>query len=180
MSSIDDFIEEITMMVVKKFEKDFDSTANYSTKIMKKEAINMYNSLITQFYKYHTKSYIRHWEFRPGTEQGQNLYHGLHVEDHHSGNINSFKIKIDGSDVEGGYEYHSTDEVMDFVANGIRFTADSANASMIWRGSYNSTYFNVHNVTLKQAFQKFFQEYDDIYREIFLERWYSLGWGGIK
>lgn len=178
--AIDKLIDEKINALLEKFDKDFVSTANYATKQMKKEIIDVYNSMITQFYKYHTKSYIRHWEGRPGTEEGQNLYSGLRIIDHHSGRFNWFVAKIDAKEMVGGYQHHSKNKVLNFVYSGTRFETKQGGRAMTWVGSYESDYLSVNDVTLKQAFHQFFENYGENFSKVFYSRWKSLGHGNRR
>lgn len=175
--AIDKAIDERINALLEKLDMDFVSTANYATKQMKKEIVDVYNSMITQFYKYHTKSYIRHWEGRPGTEEGQNLYSGLKIIDHHSGRFNWFVAKIDASEMTGGYQHHSKSKVLDFVYSGTRFETKKSYLTMTWVGSYKDDYLSVKNVTLKHAFNQFFENYAENFTKVFYSRWRSLGHG---
>ena len=151
----------------------YEITNNFP-RIMEQEAKDLFNSMITQFYKYHTTSYIRHWECRPGTEEGQNLFYAFHITKKHSDRLEYFDISMNASDMAGGYRRHSKEDVFNYVYEGVRFSYKKKR--MTWSGSYNGKYFACQNCTLEEAFQKFFGEYEDTIIPVFMDKWRSLGW----
>ena len=174
MANVDASMQKILDDYLQKFDDDFVVAANHTTRLMEQEAKDLFNSMITQFYKYHTTSYIRHWEGRPGTEEGQNLFSAFHMKKKHSGNLEYFDISMNANDMAGGYRRHSKGQVFNYVYEGVRFSYKKSH--MTWSGSYNGKYFSCQNCTLESAFHKFFDEYEDMIIPVFMNKWRSLGW----
>ena len=174
MAQVDKEMQKIFDAYLEKFDDDFVVAANHTTRIMEREAKNLFNSMITQFYKYHTTSYIRHWEGRPGTEEGQNLFSAFHMVKKHSDKLEYFDIFMDAEDMTGGYRHHSKEQVFDYVYEGVRFSYKKKH--MTWSGSYNGEHFSCKNCSLAEAFTKFFSEYEDNIIPVFMDKWRSLGW----
>lgn len=174
MANVDASMQKILDDYLQKFDDDFVVAANHTTRLMEQEAKDLFNSMITQFYKYHTTSYIRHWEGRPGTEEGQNLFSAFHMKKKHSGKLEYFDISMNANDMAGGYRRHSKEQVFNYVYEGVRFSYKKSH--MTWSGSYNGKYFSCQNCSLEGAFNKFFDEYEDMIIPVFMDRWRSLGW----
>ena len=174
MANVDASMQKILDDYLQKFDDDFVVAANHTTRLMEQEAKDLFNSMITQFYKYHTTSYIRHWEGRPGTEEGQNLFSAFHMKKKHSGKLEYFDISMNANDMAGGYRRHSKGQVFNYVYEGVRFSYKKSH--MTWSGSYNGKYFSCQNCSLEGAFNKLYDEYEDMIIPVFMDRWRSLGW----
>lgn len=176
---LDKLTQEIKRDILTQAKNDFKKCAARVNNEMHKEVIDLYDTLIEQFYKYHTTSYVRHWEGVPGTEQGQNLYFGIGKNDRFIVKNNkqlTLKVSFSGEDMGGGYEYHTPDEVLNYVMNGARFVMPNGTLAqtMLVNPStmeYHGKYFHFSNGTIAQAFEKFDKEWKDNSANAFYSMW---------
>ena len=152
------------------FEKESNTiwmkSINSTFEELYKEAVNMYDTLIEEYYKYKTTSYYRH-HVGIGTGTGENLYFGKQFT-LTSGLIPELSMDFSGKDMDK-YQYNSTDEVLDMVMHGIR-GVPSKGWWTTWKGSYNGKYFSVGGVDIATAFNAFYQNFDYLSRYIFKEK----------
>lgn len=151
--------------------KDIDKTIRYVNNEMYNEAIRMYDSFITQFYLYETKSYVRHWEGVPGTRRGQNLYFGKDIRKFTRKPKLIINVPGEGEyETNGGgqaepmaddYRFDSAIDVLDYVYSGIRFPSVFGRNEMKWSGQYSGKLFSYRG-TMRDAFDKFNMEFDKI------------------
>lgn len=170
-----DYDEMVSMIVdaySEKFEKDYTRIANEVNDIYYNDVDKMYDSFIQQYYTYHTKSYIRHWEGVPGTGKGTNLLYGKQFKKH-KGKDPYFEIRYDGSDMAGDYQHDNADDVISQVASGIRGV--SPYWTMPWSGKYNSRYFH-YSGTLDGAIETYLDTFEDRMTPVFMRRWRKAGW----
>lgn len=155
-----------------KFKKDFQTVANEVNELYFKQANKMYDSFIKQYYRYPTTSYIRHWEMRPGTRSGSNLYYGKRFKIHR-GKFPYFEINLDASQMANDYQHDSATQVLENVINGIRGVPPYWVEP--WYGTYKSRYF-YYQGDPAHAFRVFIDDYDTMMYPIFMRRWKKLGW----
>lgn len=180
-SQVDYVAKRHTQDVSDIIDKDVDKIIRKVNNDMYKEAITMYDSFVQQFYLYETTSYIRHWEGRPGTEQGQNLYFGKDIRKisrkpkliiylpKDSGYVPNGGGQMSGP-MEDDYRFNTAEEVLNYVFGGIRFPKNikqgekswTLKSNLMWSGSYNGEYFSCQNVTMRQAFEIFNNNFDTI------------------
>lgn len=176
-NNIDDALQKIVDYYTEKADADFITAMEHATDIMQQEAKNMYDAMIAQFYKYHTTSYIRHWEGKPGTEQGSNLYYaakiGKNIKKKYSYGVPYLDIDINADGMAGGYQRATKEEVLDYVLTGTRFAYK--NVRMSWSGKYIGKYFSCDG-TIERAFSMFLDHYESIATPIFMDKWRTLGW----
>ena len=176
-------IRDAVYKVTKQAKKDFYDCAKKTNNIMRKEVIDMYKTLITQFYEYRTVRYIRHGEPFAGTQEGTNLYAG---GDKHKITIKNEKsspqlhIKISSEGMEGGYRYDTPEHVLDCVLHGIRFpfgvpvsSGGQREAMMVDPRTmiYNGKYIHYNGGTIYDAFMQFDKEWGTISRSAFYPMW---------
>ena len=179
-SAIDKAFEEYKQAIIndlkEKAHKDVPIAMDNMVDELKIETTHMYNSLITQFYLYETKSYIRHWESRPGTKKGSNLYYGFHAIKRHKGKYPYLLIQLDADDMAGGYKLDTPEGVLECVLSGIRWPYDFENVSaMEWYGSYQGKYFSYTGVPY-DIYESFFKNFENIATPIFFKKFGELGW----
>ena len=149
-------------------------SAKKTTIDLYEEAVNMYDSLIEQYYRYKTTSYYRH-NAGVGTCWGDNLYYGknfyidaeenLNIE--FSGEkmeryISKYKIKKgDTSNSLDKKERVSRDTVLSIVRGGFRGVPGKW--IIPWSGSYDGEYFQISDTNIDKAFGLFEKNYDDLY-----------------
>lgn len=146
---------------------------------MRDEAERLYDKLIEKYYRYKTISYIRHWEGRPGTRQGQNLYGGKKII--MNNNHNPYLIvdpKLFGEEgVAGGYQHDEPYDVVQQVLDGIRGVHRSEPPffwEQKWNAEYHSMLFEYQRGTMRNAFRKFNYRFDDIAEGLFYKEWDKL------
>ena len=188
------FLESCSKAVIKnmlgKAQKDFHSCANRANNIIHKEVTDMYDTLIEQFYLYKTTSYIRNWEFVPGTMEGQALKFGKKFWKDNDNRISPrLYIEFSGAEMDrqGAKHQHNTnDQVLNMVLDGARFKlqlGDSLHNVMTYDTSqmhYEGKYFRFSNGTIREAFDKFDREWEDTSRDVFYSMWgeYVNRWVG--
>lgn len=181
--AINDFVDNEMITV----EKDIEKAIRYTNNELYEEAHNMYVFFIDDFYKYKTKSYIRHWEGIPGTMQGQNLYFGEDIRKnskHPKLVINTpfdvfYKSNGGGQyrDIMYGYKNGereiSPQIVLSNVYEGIRFPF---NKKMEWKTpKYKGKYFeSIGN--MKDSFDLFNNKFDDMAEKIINKFLYFYGY----
>lgn len=169
-NNIDKELDNIVNYYVQKADEDFLTSMEYAVDELEQEVKNMYDTLITQFYRYKTKSYIRHWEQRPGTMKGSNLYYALHVKKRHSNGMAYLYWDINGNDMAGGYQWDTPEGVIKSVIEGGRGPLMDP-----WSGYYEGKYFSYRGIP-KDIFESFDNTYEDILTPIFMTKWRTLGW----
>lgn len=175
-------IEKDNMLQVLREEEQIEKEC---TKELYKEAVKIYESFITQFYSYPTKSYIRHGESTRGTGKGHSLYFAQNFTKEEDAHQFSFDISFSADEMrkapgmeKGEYPGSSVETVLKNVLSGYRFrnTFKKADGStrkkvMTWRGSYNDDLFDIDKATIYQAFEHFENTYDDMWIKIYKEKW---------
>lgn len=188
--------KEVIKQLKEKAKEDIPAAMEYTVDELQREATNMYNTLITQFYLYRTTSYVRHWEGRPGTMKGSNLYYAFHARKLHKNGLPLLSIRIDAEDMADGYKLDSKEGVLDAVLMGIRWPYDFSKkdsegktvkdsngspvpamnkADMTWSGSYQGKYFAYRGVP-EEIFDSFFENFENIATPIFFRKFHELGW----
>ena len=180
---IEDKAKPLIAKAMKIAMRDFYKCARKTNNILYKDITEMYDTLITQFYKYHTTSYIRHWEGVPGTEQGQNLYFGKKFAKDNDNRISPrLIVDFSGEGMDGGYEYDTPDQVLECVMHGIRFPFGVPVANGKQYGAlmvdpsemhYKGQAFSFSNGTINDAFDKFDREFPDLSANVFYGMWGS-------
>ena len=179
-SEVKRLAEEYKTRLRKKIRSDFIKVANEVNNEMFTEVQIMFDSFIGQFYSYSTDVYVRHGQVRPGTGTGENLYNGKQFR--RTGGYNpTLTIDFNGSQMSGGYPAGGTpDQVLDSVMQGIRFPFSrpyGTTGAMTWIGSYSSTLTGrTYHGTMREAFNDFVNNFDDIVEPIFYQKWTALGW----
>ena len=169
-SQVDYVARRYTQSVSYIIDRDIDKVIRKVNDDMYKEAMNMYDDFITQFYYYETTSYIRHWEGRPGTREGQNLYFGKDIRKYTRKPKLVIYLPKDAGYVSNGggqaepmaddYRFNTAQEVLDYVYSGIRFP-QKFGPELIWRGEYSGKFFSYVG-TMEDAFNKFNMDFDKI------------------
>ena len=163
------FIKDFTDNAISQWSK----AINYTYRKLYDEAKKMYDSYIDQYYKYKTKSYIRHGESRPGTMRGINLYRGQQIK-FSPGLVPTLDIHFSGEDMENyGLKGDSPDEVLSMVMRGIR-GVPSRGWWETWTGSYDGTYFS-YSGNMMSAFNTFNDRFEDMEEYIFFKKLHSIG-----
>lgn len=157
---------------MEKFETDFYTVSNSVNELYFKQVNKMYDVFIKQYYRYKTRSYIRHWEQRPGTQKGSNLYYGKNFKIHR-GKSPYFELLLDTSKMADDYQHDSASEVLENVLNGIRGVPPYWVQD--WSGEYKSRYYEFSG-TPSDAFSDFIDNYEDMMYPVFMRRWKKLGW----
>lgn len=172
-----EYAEAVIKEIKEKAHNDIPVAMDYMVDELQRETTNMFNSLITQFYNYETKSYIRHWEGKPGTRKGSNMYYAFHCRKLHKSGYPYLMIHFDADDVAGGYQWGSEAQIVDFVMSGVRFPWEQGEQMqrMEWSGSYEGKYFSYRG-TPYEIFDSFFEHFEDIATPIFFAKFHSLGW----
>ena len=170
VKSAQDYLNNESEKMIEKYNKDFYEIANEVNDLYFKEANKIYNSFIHDYYLYETDFYIRHWEGRPGTKSGTNLYYGNQMKIHR-GKDPYFDIIFDGSEMADDYEYDSADKVLDNVIFGIRGVPPFWVKR--WGSKYNSRYFH-YKGSLMGAFTKFINNYEEMATSAFMRRWKKI------
>ncbi len=174
--ALERYAEAVEKKIVDKANHDIPIAMDYMVDELLSETKKMYNSLIAQFYDYETRSYIRHFEGKPGTRTGSNIYYAFHAKKRHKGVYPYLSISIDADDMAGGYEYNSPEEVMDLVLKGVRWPLSLGRMKrMEWTGSYQGKYFSYRG-TPYQIFDSFFENFENIATPIFFKKFNDLGW----
>lgn len=183
-SKIDSIVDDYMYAISDIIDKDIDKSIRHANNEMYNEANKMYDTFITQFYKYKTKYYIRHWEGIPGTQQGYNLFLGKDIRKdskHSKLIINSpsdFLYKSNGGGqysepMSDDYKIDSARDVLESVMSGYRFPHFSN--PMVWKGSYKGKYFK-YDGEMGEAFNKFNTYFDDIAEGIIYNSLKKLGY----
>lgn len=181
---IDKLIDKKIDGILDKMEKDFIDITNEINDIYFKEANKMYDRYMAQYYKYQTKSYVRHWEGRPGTCKGANLFYGKRFKIHR-GKDPYFELEVDSSKMADDYQHDSAFDVLTQIMAGANiiygsqeyqvWERDFGNPKTGWTGEYNSRYFKFTG-TLEEAFYELINTYDKKIYPLFKTRWKKRGW----
>lgn len=155
---------------------DWYVAINQTNHELEKETKKMYDSLIDNFYKYKTKSYIRHGEgeTKPGTQVGTTLYRGNDIHGSY-GKAPKLHVFFDGNilrDDERSYQYDDPSKVFDYVMFGIRFPYYN---TMGWDTEYVGKYFS-YSGTPYQIFNKFHDDWEKNSEKVFRIFWGKLGY----
>jgi len=161
-------------------EKFYDAAVNSIERTVKelcKEASNIFDSCIDQFYLYQTKSYRRH-EVGKGTGTGINLYRANQIHlNYKGGELTSFYIEINADNMapyksykngEGRRKLVSAKYVLDNVMKGIRGLEDEyikngfASYDNHWSATVNTKYFGTLSGTPNQIFDIFDSHFKEI------------------
>ena len=170
--AIDSVVEEYIQELKQKAESDFLKVANEVNELYFKQANRMFDSFIEQYYNYRTSSYVRHWEIRPGTGHGSNLFYAKDFKIHRGKNP-YFELNIDTNLMADDYQHDSAAQVIQNVMNGIRGVPPYW--IMPWSGTYSSRWFYYQGEPAK-AFAEFINRYPEMMRPVFLRKWKNLGW----
>lgn len=159
-----------------KLMSDVIKVANETNNEMFTEVNIMYDSLIAQFYNsYSPDYYIRHGAVRPG-EGGTNLYNGKQFRKR-GGYNPTLTIDFSGAEMASENYKVSADTVLDFVMDGIRFPSTRRTPGLYWSGEYHSSLTGItYTGTIKEMFDIFVNDFDDIAGKVFFEKWNALGW----
>lgn len=195
MDKLEKAIKDLVKEEMKEIRRQGIKIINGITKDLYKEAYQMYDSFIDQFYTYETHSYWRHGA-GIGTRTGVTLYRASNFRYHQNKKgLDSFEFNIEdpsddypgsstapGGKNKGTYKYRiPTDEIYDYIINGKRFylewdRVDGSGKSVIedlWSGHYDGKYFKTNgNTTILQAFNDFDDRYDDIAADLLKERFH--------
>ena len=165
----EDFKKRFTENAISQWSK----AINYTYRELYKEAVSMYDSFIDQYYKYKTKSYVRHGESYPGTMRGINLYRGQQIK-FYPGLTPTLEINFSGDDMESyRYQHNSPDEVLNMVMSGVRGVPGKG-WSETWHGSYTGRWFSFSG-TMMNAFNIFDDKFEDMEEYIFFKKLNSIG-----
>lgn len=160
--------QEILDSYMEKFENDFIEVANEVNELYFNQANKMFDSFIAQYYSYITSSYVRHWEGKPGTGKGTNLYYAKNFKIHR-GKDPYFELYIEAnSRMADDYQHDSADQVIQNVMDGIRGVPPYWVRS--WSGTYSSRWFQFEG-TPTDAFRTFLDNYEDMMYPVFMRRW---------
>ena len=162
-----DFVERFRDNAISQWSK----AINYTYRELYKTATEMYDTFIDQYYRYKTKSYIRHGESHPGTMRGINLYRGQQIK-FRPGLTPILNIRFSGDDMED-YEHNSPDEVLSMVMRGIR-GVPKRGWWETWDGSYSGRWFSFSG-TMVNAFNTFEDRFEDMEEYIFFKKLNSIG-----
>ena len=134
-------------------------------KELEKEASDMYDKLITDYYKYKTLCYIRHGQSTPGTGTGENLYraNNIHIQGRELILGTNYKL------MESGYDRHGRDKVLEMVKSGQRF-AGRKHESVPWNGDFTGNYITLNDTYINDAFEEFEDRFEEMYDRIFDEK----------
>ena len=180
MAKQDKYLEEKTKpllkQILKRAESDFMKCARRINTDICKDVKKMYETFIEQFYAYKTTSYIRHFEGRPGTGQGENLKYpeeGIRVDNRAS---HSPKLYIEfWSDEMSNtppYQHHTPEGVLFCVMHGIRFATQRGYVMTADTNfNYDGKYFSYSGETMQRAFDIFGENWDDISSNAFYSIW---------
>ncbi len=168
-------IQEMKKEIPKQFKEhcisQWTKAINYTYRELYKEATAMYDTYIDQYYRYKTKSYIRHGESYPGTMRGINLYRGQQIK-FSPGLLPSLDIRFSGEDMDD-YQHNSPDEVLSMVTRGIR-GVPGRGWWETWTGSYTGKWFSFSG-TMSNAFNTFDDRFEDMEEYIFFKKLNSIG-----
>lgn len=175
----DEVIDDIVYSAMFDFKKTLDKSIKHTNNELYKEAVHMYKSFITEFYEFETRRYIRHGEISPGSMEGSNLYEGIDIRKNSDKNTLSIYLPQDPgyeNGMEGGYQFDADPTtVMMLVTEGIRFPftrkdvkpfGNSSPMPFIMKRGYKGKYFNFTGNTIKEAFDQFNAEFDDMAEKI--------------
>lgn len=157
-------------------KEDLVDIVNEVNDEMYNEAVKMYDAFIKEFYKFQTRYYIRHWEGKVGTRKGTNLYYASQIKKLGGKKNPKLQIGYSGENMAGGYQYHSPDEVIDYVAAGFRFhPGENSNASPLsWDlPSYEGDFFKQSENTMIEAFEKFNNEFKTNATNLIISKFWS-------
>lgn len=156
----------------RQWHQDFYAVTNEVNDLYFKEVNKIYDSFIKEFYTKATERYIRHWEGRPGTGKGTNLYYG-NQNKIHRGKDPYFEINYDSSNMADDYKFNSASFVLEGIVNGANIITGDKGGT-IWRRdwsySYKSRYFS-YSGTLKGAYESFLSNYASFMEPVFIRRW---------
>ena len=136
---------------------------------LKKEAFNMYNKLIRDYYEYPTQCYIRHGQSEPGTRTGENLYRAndIHIEGR------TLVLATNYKNMETGYRRHGRDTVLEMVKSGQRY-AGRRHDPVPWSGDFIGEYITLNHTYINEAFEDFEDNFADMYDRIFDDKMKGL------
>lgn len=165
-------IERSGDRLLKSSAKINEKELNKASEEILKEAKQMYDVFIDQYYKYKTTSYYRH-DVGIGTGTGMNLYRAqdfgfdTSVSDQYQdmgivANLKNVKIKYNPNNM-AKYRKFPRARVLDMIINGIRGVPGYTDS--YWEGEYNGKYFSYKGV-MKNAFDEFLREENRIQWEI--------------
>ena len=156
--------DELEKRIINEFEAEtaeIERVCNqYTIQELYEEAVNLYDSLIEQYYKYETKSYYRH-NAGVGTGWGDNLYYG---KDFYIDNNFDLNIEFNGKNMEK-YKNDTRDEVLSIVKAGFRGVPGKWLKP--WEGSYDGLYFGISDTNIDNAFRVFETNFNYMYEYIF-------------
>lgn len=146
-----------------------------TTNSLYEEAVNMYDSLIEQYYRYKTKSYYRH-NAGVGTCWGDNLYYAqdfmvdtnldLHIQydpnkmERYIPKYIEQKKGVTTAELDSA-ERVSRETVLNIVKSGFRGVPGKW--IIPWSGSYAGEYFSINDTNIDRAFKLFIDQYENMY-----------------
>ena len=164
-NKIKEVVKERMKTILKEAEiecKDIvDKSSKMTTRDLYEEAINMYDSLIEQYYRYKTEAYYRH-DSGIGTGWGVNLYLGKNF---YIDKNNDLNIEFSGKKMKKYKKdkYATRDEVLAIVKGGFRGVPGKW--IMPWEGSFDGEYFSISDTNVDKAFDIFLKNYEYMYEE---------------
>ena len=165
-----DNIEKMKQNIITEFQNETNELEKvcdeYATQVLYEEAVNLYDSLIEQYYRYETKSYYRH-NAGVGTGYGENLYYGKNFYIDEIGGLN---IEFSGEQME---KYRNDkkvtrEEVLNIVKAGYRGVPGKWLRP--WSGSFEGDYFGVSKTNIDKAFELFEKNYNHMYEFAFKKK----------
>lgn len=175
-------IEKDNMLQVLREEEQIEKEC---TKELYKEAVKIYESFITQFYSYRTKSYIRHGESTRGTGKGHSLYFAQNFIKEEDAHQFSFDIGFSADEMRRApdmdkreYQHGDVESVLNDILSGYRFKhifegsdGKTKRKVMRWSGKYYDDLFDIDKATVYQAFEQFDKTYDDMWIKLYSRKW---------
>ena len=81
-------------------------------------------------------------------------------------------VAFSGNEMEGGYQYHTPDEVLQYVMNGIRFATGQGYIMMAETDfHYIGRCFAYQGDTIQGAFDMLHKKWKDISSDVFYSMW---------
>ena len=159
-------IERETKKMLKQAKKDITNAVNEADTLtmaeIEQEAHRMYEKLITDYYEYKTRFYIRHGQDRVGTQTGENLYKSDNIHLSHG----KLFLETNYKKMSAGYRDHSRNDVLEMIKGGERYMGRHRSPER-WSGDYAGTYIDITDSYINQAFNEFEYAFDSMYDEIF-------------
>lgn len=171
-SNLKKYKDDVVKAYVSQAKRDFNAQIQRVNNELAAEVRLMYDSLITDFYKYKTRSYVRHFQYKPGTGEGDNLFYANRIRVR-NGAKPALIVDIDATEMAGGYQNDSKEIVLDDVLSGIRFAGHGND--MHWTSDYAGPYFSYAG-TPNEIFDQLLYDFDNIAATLLYPYWKSLGY----